>query len=281
MTWGVTHVCNLRCDHCYDVIRQRRTDLTTDQALRAISRLAQAGVTFIVFSGGEPLARKDLFQLMEQCGAQGIQIGMRSNGTLITREVAQHLASLDLRVAGISLDGVDAETHDRVRGQGSFQKTHDGVMALLSCGVRVNVEVVLSQRNVHQSLEFVRLAEAWGIDVMNFSAMTSHGRAEQLDSVLLDHETWRDVTTQLYHASQAAHVAVSPSCALTGACWACVEPNITCDGWVTPCYLSKKRLFHILEAEPQEFNALLRRSRPRRSASVGAGAGLTRHANEC
>lgn len=260
-TWGITHPCNLKCIHCYDVVDYKRHDLKTHQALEVIDRLAQVGINFIVFSGGEPLLRKDLFDLMAYCDTRNIAFGMRSNATLVTRETAQLLGDLKLAVAGISLDGASADIHDSVRGSGTFDKTMQGIEVLLENGVRVNIEIVLSRRNAHQALEFVQLAENLGVQEINFSTLTPQGRGQLLHDDFLDYPAWRDITTQLYHASQAAKITISPSCAFVGTCVSCLEPNITCDGWVTPCYLSKRKLFHILETPVEDIIARLQQAR--------------------
>ncbi len=263
VTWGVTHACNLRCTTCYDVVNYKRHSLNTAQALAVIDRLAEVGISFIVFAGGEPLVRNDLYQLMAHCRTRDIGIGLRSNGILITTGVAHQLAELELAVAGVSLDGATAHSHDAIRGTGAFQKTLAGIQELLAAKIRVNIEVVLSRRNAPECLHFVQLAENLGVQEINFSALASQGRAEQLMSQdVLDHDLWRELTTKLYKASLTAKVAVSPSCALTGTCWSCVEPNITCDGWVTPCYLSKHKLFHILDTPPEDVKARLKENRP-------------------
>lgn len=261
VTWGVTHPCNLRCVHCYDVVDYRRQDLNTVDALDVIQRLAWVGVGFVVFSGGEPLLRKDLFDLMLACQSAGMKFGMRSNATLVTQETAGILRQLGLAVIGVSLDGATAETHDAVRGPGSFQKTMQGIALLRAADIPMNIEVVLSRRNVHQSLACVELAEQLGVQEINFSALTPQGRGAWLREDYLDYPTWREVTTSLYQASQTSKMTVSPACALVGACVACIEPNITCDGWVTPCYLSKRRLFHLLETPVEEFIPRLRQAR--------------------
>ena len=280
MTWGITHPCNLRCTHCYDVVPHKRTDLTTDQALQVIERLDHIGITFLVFSGGEPLLRKDLFGLMAECRKRGIEIGMRSNGTMVNAKIAHRLAELELAVAGISLDGDTEESHDAIRGRGSFQKTLAGVKALLDVGIRVNIEVVLSRSNAEASLQFVQLAETWGVTEVNFSAIAPQGRAQHLNHDLLDHTLWYDLNQKLYNASLRANVIVSPSCALIGPCWACIEPNITCDGWVTPCYLSQHRLFHILETSPEETLERLQHLRPETVDICGRNQWLTPGAPE-
>jgi MoaA/NifB/PqqE/SkfB family radical SAM enzyme len=261
VTWGVTHPCNLRCPHCYDVSDTPRTDLSTEESLAVIDRLDDIGINFVVFSGGEPLLRRDLFTLMEYCRKRNLEIGMRSNGTLITSKVAQRLAELELSVAGISLDGASAQSHDQIRGEGSFQRAIAGIKQLTAANIRVNIEVVLSRLNAHEALACVKLAEALDVDEINFSALAPQGRGQELGQAILDYDLWQKLTTTLYQASLTANVSVSPSCALTGACWACVEPNITSDGWVTPRYLSNQRLFHILETPPEKVKSRLKQQR--------------------
>lgn len=261
VTWGVTQFCNLRCNHCYDAVDHKRGDLTTNQALKVIDRLAEIGISLIAFSGGEPTLRRDLPHLLKHCCNMGIDIALRSNATQITREVAHRLADMGVQVVGVSLDGATESTHNLVRGQGAYQKTRAGIQALLSEGIRVNIEVVLRKQNAHQSLQFVTLAENWEVDEVNFAAIVPQGRAMQLQGELLSPATWEEITAQLYRASKTAKVVVSPSCTLLGNCYACIEPNITCDGWVTPCYLSKHKLFHVLKTDAAEVKASLRQHR--------------------
>lgn len=262
VTWGVTPVCNLHCTTCYDVVDYKRESLTTQEATAVIDRLAEVGISFIVFAGGEPLLRKDLFSLLAHCRTRNIGIGLRSNGILITTAVARQLAELQLAVAGVSLDGATEQSHDLIRGSGSFQRTITGIQELLAANIRVNLEVVLSRRNADEYLEFVRLAESLGVQEINFSALASQGRAQELmNQDVLDRDLWLQLTAKLYQISLTSNVTVSPSCALTGTCKSCVEPNITCDGWVTACYLSKRKLFHILDTPPEKVKALLQENR--------------------
>lgn len=279
VTWAVTHPCNLRCDHCYDVVPNRRHDLTTDQALLVIDKLAKMGIQLVVFSGGEPLLRRDLFVLMMACTLRGMAIGMRSNGTLIDARIAARLAARDLAVAGISLDGADASMHDAIRGKGAFARTMRGIRHLIEAGIRVNVEVVLSKRNMHQALDVVYLAEHLGVAEVSFSAMTSTGRARHLGHEwLLDFPSWQQLNAQLYAASQCARVNVSPACVLAGACPACIEANITCDGNMTACYLSQKPLFNLLEVTPVQATERLAASRTAMQNNCGRLRWLLPHA---
>jgi MoaA/NifB/PqqE/SkfB family radical SAM enzyme len=257
----VTDPCNLRCTHCYDADGSRRKELSPAEALQAVDRLADAGFGFVVFSGGEPLLRKDLFALLGRCRERGLGTALRSNGTLVSPARARELVEVGVAVVGVSLDGAIEETHDAVRGRGALRRSLAGIVELLSAGARVNVEVVLSKRNAGEALGLVALAEELGVHEVNFSAVAPQGRARHLPADLLDHDAWRGLTSTLRRASRNASVPVSPSCALAGPCVACVEPNLTCEGWVTPCYLSSRRLFHLLQTPPERVWPLLREAR--------------------
>ena len=274
VTWAVNHACNLRCTHCYDVVSFRRTDLNTKQALALIDRLQEAGVEFIAFSGGEAFLRKDLFQLMEHSRKRGMQIGARSNGTRITIDAARKLKELEASVVGVSFDGACKETHDCVRGHGAFQSALAGIEALIAAGVRAQIEVVLSRQNMHEALDFIKLGESIGASEVNFSAMTPNGRGRERMEDLLDHATWRHMTDSLREASKAASIPVTPNCALVGTCVANIEPHVTCDGWMSPCYLSTVKLFPVLETPAAEIRRLLERDRERYQDICGRKAWL-------
>jgi len=248
VTWAVNHACNLRCTHCYDVVPHRRMDLSTSDALRVVDRLKDVGVTFIAFSGGEAFLRKDLLRLMEHCKNHRIRFGARSNGTLISAELAARLRALGIAVVGVSFDGATRETHDAVRGKGAFDASLSGLKALVEAGIRTQIEVVLSRQNEHEALAFIKLGELVGASEVNFSAITPHGRAINRMADALDNNLWLRLTEVLQRASRTSSVPVTPNCAFAGPCVANIEPHITCDAWLTPCYLSTHRLLNVLDA---------------------------------
>ncbi|MCQ3930205.1 MAG: hypothetical protein DPW16_07070 [Chloroflexi bacterium] len=261
VTWAVNHACNLKCTHCYDVVPYSRHDLPTDKALTLIDRLAEAGVTFIAFSGGEAFLRKDLYILMEHCQTHHMRFGARSNGTRITPSTAKRLRELDIAVVGISFDGATPATHDAVRGSGAFAEAVAGLRALRAEGIRAQMEVVLSRQNAHEAELFIEVGEKLGASEVNFSTMAPQGRAKHRMTDMLDYPTWLALTTTLRQVSQQASIPVTPNCALIGACVANIEPHITCDGWITPCYLSSQKLFSVLDTPPHHIKDWLAASR--------------------
>jgi len=268
-TWEITHRCNLRCRHCCGYGNLKAYDLSTTEAVGIIERLHQAGIRFIVFSGGEPLMRRDVFQLMKHCRNKGLGVALRCNGTLITKAAAKHLGNLGIAVVGVSVDGATEETHNFNRGSGMFRKTIHGINQLVASGLRVTMEVVLSERNAGECLQLIRLAENLGVAEVNFSALCPVGRTIETGRRVLRTETWEQVTRTLYMASKTSGISVSPACPLTGTCWSCVEPNINCSGWITPCYLSQRRLFHVFDVSPDELHMRLKRLRPTTLNSCG------------
>ncbi len=274
VTWAVNHACNLHCTHCYDAVLDRRRDLSTSDALALIDRLAEAGVQFIAFSGGEAFLRKDLFTLMGYAAQHGMQFSARSNGTRITTAVAQQLKVLGISVVGVSFDGATAGTHDAVRGAGAFEAVLSGLHALRAAGIRAQMEVVLSKANAHEALDFIALGEVVDASEVNFSTMAPQGRALNRSADTLDPATWRTLVDTLRIASARARLPVTPNCALVGACVANLEPHITCDGWMTPCYLSARKLFNVLDTSPAEIRTRLAESRAQFQNVCGRAAWL-------
>ena len=124
VVWNMTKRCNLKCVHCYAqaVPVDGADDISTEQAKTMIDDLAAYGAPVMLFSGGEPLVRKDLVELASHATSKGMRAVISTNGTLITKEKARELKGVGLSYVGISLDGME-EVHDRFRGvPGAFRK---------------------------------------------------------------------------------------------------------------------------------------------------------------
>jgi MoaA/NifB/PqqE/SkfB family radical SAM enzyme len=167
------------------------------------------------------------------------------------------LAAAGLILAGVSLDGARRDTHDGLRGEGAYQQALAGIEALHAAQIPVTLQVTLTRFNAYQALEFIPLAQQLGVQAISYSAVVPLGRARRQSQLMLDRTTWGEVNQALYEARLTAQVQITPTCAMAGACVACVEPNITCDGWVTPCYLSAEKLFPVLEVTPDELRVKL------------------------
>ena len=131
--WETTTGCNLECIHCrrLDISRElSKLDLNTEQSLAFIRSLPETGRPILVFSGGEPLMRRDLFTLAQAATDIDIPIALATNGTPVTEAIAGQIKDVGFRRVSISFDGPDAPTHDRFRGAGSFEASIAGFKRL-------------------------------------------------------------------------------------------------------------------------------------------------------
>ena len=121
LTWELTYACNLQCVHCLSSSGQRdERELSTAEAKRVLDELRDLQVFYINIGGGEPMVRRDFFELLEYSVGNGIGVKFSTNGAFIDAEKARRLAAMDYLDIQISLDGVDAVTNDAVRGIGSY-----------------------------------------------------------------------------------------------------------------------------------------------------------------
>ena len=168
--WEVTKGCNLRCIHCRATATELMSpaDLPTDKALDIISQIADFGNPILVLSGGEPLYRHDIFQLAEYATSRGLRVALATNGTLVTKDVAQKIKQAGIKRVSISLDGSDAHTHDSFRGiPGAFDAAVYGMRNLQALGVSVQINTTIARHNAHQLPAVLDLARSLGADALH------------------------------------------------------------------------------------------------------------------
>jgi len=210
VVWNVTRTCNLHCVHCYADAHDKEYEgeLTTEEALRVIDDLAQFGAPVILFSGGEPLLRPDLFQLIRYAKDKGIRGVLSTNGTLITREVVRQLKEFGLSYVGVSIDGPEP-VHDRFRGKkGAFQEALQGIRNCLTEGIRVGVRMTLTKYNYEYIDDVFRLLEEEDIPRACFYHLAYAGRGERLQEkhrVDLTGEETRVVVDKIFDFAQDLH----------------------------------------------------------------------------
>jgi radical SAM protein with 4Fe4S-binding SPASM domain len=168
--WEVTKGCNLRCIHCRATATELMSpaDLPTGKALDIISQIAEFSNPILVLSGGEPLYRHDIFQLAEYATSLGIRTALATNGTLVTKDIAEKIKNAGIRRVSISLDGADAATHDAFRGiPGAFDAAVYGMRNLQHVGVSVQINTTIARHNAHQLPDVLTLARHLGADALH------------------------------------------------------------------------------------------------------------------
>jgi len=164
LTWELTYACNLQCIHCLSSSGQRdERELSTAEAKKILDDLRDLQVFYINIGGGEPMVRRDFFELLEYSVANGIGVKFSTNGAFIDEEKARRLAAMDYLDIQISLDGVDAATNDAVRGDGSYDMAIRAMENLKAANFgQFKISVVVTRHNVSQLDQFKALADHYG-----------------------------------------------------------------------------------------------------------------------
>ncbi|HUV09257.1 MAG TPA: 12,18-didecarboxysiroheme deacetylase [Spirochaetia bacterium] len=215
VVWNVGQRCNLRCAHCYSHSRdiEYAGELTTEEGKRLLEDLASFGAPVILFSGGEPLMRPDLLELVGHARGLGLRAVISTNGTLITSDRASELKSLGLSYVGISLDGL-RETHDRFRGiRGAFDNALGGLRACQEAGIKVGLRFTINRRNYQDIPGIFRLLRDENIPRVCFYHLVYAGRGSKLIAEDLNHEETRrtvdtimDLTKELFDSGMNKEV---------------------------------------------------------------------------
>ena len=193
--WNYTRTCNLRCRHCYSSSEAKQYDneLTTQEALSFIDDLADFNVPVILFSGGEPLIRKDFFTLAAHAREKGIRVTLSTNGTLITPEMAQRIKDHGIGYVGISIDGV-REINDDFRGvQGAYDAALAGIRNCHAVGQRVGLRFTINKANYEYVSDILDLLEKEDIDRVCFYHLVYSGRGSAIINDDLTGEETRQV----------------------------------------------------------------------------------------
>ena len=194
VVWNVTRTCNLDCVHCYtDSTSEKYSgELTTDEGFNLINDLSNFNIPSLLFSGGEPFMRKDLFKLIDHASNKDIRPVISTNGTLIDRDNARAIKDSGVVYVGISLDGME-EVNDQFRGvKGAFSRAMEGFNNCIAVGQRVGLRLTLTKRNyqdLHRIFDFI---EEEGINRACFYHLVYSGRGKNMFADDLTHCESRD-----------------------------------------------------------------------------------------
>ncbi|MEM3641269.1 MAG: radical SAM protein [Candidatus Bathyarchaeia archaeon] len=182
VVWNFTFKCNLKCKHCYENAGGgKRPELTTEEAKQVIeilSKTAGIGLPALSFSGGEPLARKDFFELAAYAKKHIPYVSIASNGTLLTKDNAKKVKEAGIDYVEISIDGASPQTHDEFRGiLGAFERSIQGVKNCIDEGIDVCIATVLHKNNITETERILQLAKDLGVRFMHFNYVPT-GRAK-------------------------------------------------------------------------------------------------------
>ncbi|WP_320169339.1 12,18-didecarboxysiroheme deacetylase [Maridesulfovibrio sp.] len=217
VVWNMTRRCNLKCVHCYAqaVDPDGQDEISTSQAKEIIDDLSAFGAPVMLFSGGEPLVRKDLVELASYATSKGMRAVISTNGTLITKEKARELKGVGLSYVGISLDGGE-ETHDKFRGvPGSYKKALQGVENCKAEGLKVGLRFTINKRNWTEVPTIFRILKDLEVPRACFYHLVYSGRGSELIKEDLDHAETRQLLDLIMDETRKLHDEGNPKEILT------------------------------------------------------------------
>ena len=217
VVWNITRQCNLNCVHCYAHAKNIPFDneLTTSQGKHLIDDLAQFGAPVLLFSGGEPLVRKDLPELAAYAVEKGMRAVVSTNGTLITSDMARTLKQIGLSYVGISLDGME-KINDRFRGQkGAFNAAMEGIRNSQAAGIKVGLRFTVNKFNVNEIPKLFQLLEEMDIPRICFYHLVYAGRGTGLVKEDLTHAETRAALDLIIDETKRLHDKGKPKEVLT------------------------------------------------------------------
>ncbi|HAT11753.1 MAG TPA: radical SAM/SPASM domain-containing protein [Planctomycetes bacterium] len=214
--WETTADCNLTCKHCRRLETAATNDeLTTAEAERLIDGIAAVGKPILVFSGGEPLMRPDLWHLCEHAKKAGLTLALATNGTGVDEAVADRIAAAGIARVSISLDGSDAATHDAFRGvKGAFDAALAGQARLRARGVPTQINCTVAQHNRDQLPALRERCIAIGAEALHLFVVVPVGCGVELDDTQrLGAEEVERVLTWLADQADDPRLFVKATCA--------------------------------------------------------------------
>jgi radical SAM protein with 4Fe4S-binding SPASM domain len=214
VSWNLTRKCNLKCPHCYinSTTQQLKNELTTEESKRLIDQICEVSRPLLILSGGEPLLRKDVYELVRYGAEKGLKMGLGSNGSLIDGVAAKKLKEAGIETVSISLDSHIPEQHDEFRGvAGSWEKAVRAIKALRENGVLVQVNTTVTQQNYDQIDDIMSLAEGLGVENFHLFFLVPTGRGAKIADI--SPAKYEGMIKTVFAKAAKHKLNVRPSCA--------------------------------------------------------------------
>ncbi|OIP61868.1 MAG: radical SAM/SPASM domain-containing protein [Nitrospirae bacterium CG2_30_53_67] len=217
IAWETTQRCNLRCVHCRcsSDMEASEGDFTTEEAKKFIDDIVEFCSPVLVLSGGEPLLRRDIFEIARYGTDKGLRMCMATNGTLIDDTVCEKIKSSGIRIVSLSLDGSKAEIHDNFRNcPGAFDGILRGAEMLKKHGIEFIINSSFTKRNQHDIANVFRLAKELGATAWYMFMIVPTGRGETIMSELISKEDYEEILKWHYEQEKLEKdILMRPTCA--------------------------------------------------------------------
>jgi MoaA/NifB/PqqE/SkfB family radical SAM enzyme len=194
--WEITGSCNLNCQHCYLGGPQSKGDLTLDESLERVDIFSRNGIEILLLTGGEPLLSPHIFDIIKYANNKNIKTAILSNGTLINEDYAKKISESKPNTIQISIDGL-YETHDKIRGKGSFRKIEQAIDNLKNESIKVITKLTINRNNLNDIEDVIDYCASKDI-YLNFSLVQELGNAQK-SKILPTPQEYFDLYLKLHH----------------------------------------------------------------------------------
>jgi len=215
VSWNSTNQCNMYCAHCYRGAGEKGDqELSTTEAKALLEEIARAHFKIMIFSGGEPLLRSDIFDLVAHARDLGLRPVFGTNGTLITKEVAQELVKAGALGMGISLDSLDKSSHDSFRRcEGAWDGAVAGMEQCRSAGLRFQIHTTVMGWNDHEIESMTDFAVERGAVAHHIFFLVPTGRASGIEEQSLRAQEYEGLLERILEKQKATEIELKPTCA--------------------------------------------------------------------
>ncbi|HOW57520.1 MAG TPA: radical SAM protein [Smithellaceae bacterium] len=211
--WEVTSACNLRCIHCHATSGKAAPDeLTTDEGKRLIDMLAECSeFRSLVYTGGEPLVRPDIFELLRHSQQAGFANIIATNGTLIDEEMAFKLKDHGVVCNAISIDAANAQIHDFVRNKpGAFDLALRAIAATKKAGILLQINTTAMEYNMPYLPDLIDFADEQGAAIMLMYQLVAVGRGEKIEKATLKKSANNNLSNLISRKQKKAKTIIEP-----------------------------------------------------------------------
>ena len=216
IAWEVTRSCNLACRHCRAEAHPEpyEGELSTEEAKALIDTFPGVGDPIVIFTGGDPMMRPDVYELVAHARGLGLTCAFAPNGTLVTPENAARLREAGVSRCSISIDGADAASHDAFRGvPGAFEASLRGIEYLKAAGLPFQINTTVTRGNLHSFKRIFELCERLGAAAWHIFLLVPMGRAAGLAAEVITAEEYEDVLHWLYEFRKGTSMHLKATCA--------------------------------------------------------------------
>ncbi len=216
IAWEITRSCHLNCRHCRAAARfgPYENELTTEEIFKTMDSIASFVKPIIILTGGEPMMRTDLNDIIRYGDKLGLRMVMSPCGKLLTEERARDLMDAGIKRISISIDGKTPESHDDFRGvKGAFKDAMKGIEAAKKAGLEFQINTTITKYNIHELKDILDLAIQIGAVAFSPFLLVPTGRGKDLIDMEISPIEYEDVLNWIYEKRQQVPIQLRPTCA--------------------------------------------------------------------